>query len=548
MSSIDEKKSDQSSSIEDPSMVCGCVQDGEEPEQRAGLSGWRLNVLTVGLGICVFLSSLDVIIVSTSLTGIAKDLQSFDQSSWVVSSYLITYFSFLIIWAKVSDLVGRKPMVLLAMIIFLAFSGGCGGAQTTLQLIVLRAFQGVGGGGTFSMVPIIVAEMVSPEKYAAYNALMSFSIALSFLLGPLIGGAIVDHTSWRWIFYINLPAGAVGVLLVWIAMPGAFPNVSNPSKLWNLPKGLVFRGRIDYPGFGMLLAASVFLIVAIEEAAVLYTWNDSVVIVLLALAALLLGAFIAWEWFLNHSNSSRDPVFPWGFFKDRVFAGACLTTMLTGVPFMTLVLELPGRFQILNNSSAFDSGVCILPFTLTIAVAAGMTGGLTARGRVPVFFVFAGAAALQILGVGLLYTVPADIPLGGRVYGYQILAGTGVGLTLTAAILLAPSLVDGKGLSVAMGTITQMRVLGGAVGVSIATNLINSAVQNQLKGQVPSDILQGIMHDVSSTEGLEESTQKLIRHAFADGYESQLLMVLGFCAAQVLALVLMWERPMRRLE
>lgn len=121
-------------------------------------------------------------------------------------------------------------------------------------------------------------------------------------------------------------------------------------------------------------------------------------------------------------------------------------TLLTGVPFMTLVLELPGRFQILNNTNAFESGVRILPFTLGIALAAGTTGALTARGRVPVFLVFCASAVLQVLGVGLLYSVAANTELGGKVYGYQVLAGTGVGLTLTAAILIAPSLVDGNGL------------------------------------------------------------------------------------------------------
>ncbi|KAL4740610.1 major facilitator superfamily domain-containing protein [Aspergillus similis] len=517
--------------------------DGEKPCLR----GWRLTSLTIGLAIAVFLSSLDAIIVSTSLATIAEDLQAFGKSSWVVSSYLTTYFSFLIIWAKISDLVGRKVMLITALVIFLGFSGGCGGAQTALQLIILRAFQGTGGAGLFSMVPIITVEMVPPDEYAVYNAIMAFSIALSFLLGPLTGGAIVDHTSWRWVFYINLPAGALGILLIWLSMPGAFPDLSSPTSLWSLPKNVDFHRRVDYPGFGLLLAASVFLIVAIEEAAVLYTWDNAVVIVLLVLSFVLLGAFLTWIWFLHRSDSSREPVFLWEFVKDRVFMGMCLMTFLSGVPLATLVLELPGRFQILNNTSAFDSGIRILPLTLTIALSSALAGGLTARGRAPPFVVFSTAAALQIVGLGLLYSVPANSPLSARLYGYQTLIGTGVGMSLATAILMIPSLVSEKGMSGAVGSMVQFRVLGGAVGLSVATNLLNNAVQDRLRDQIGPDVLHSIMKNVSSMAALPDSTQMLIREAFTDGYQRQLLVMLGFCAAEVLALGMMWEWPMKRL-
>ncbi|CBF75171.1 hypothetical protein AN3884.2 [Aspergillus nidulans FGSC A4] len=510
-------------------------------EEKSYLRGRRLTSLTIGLAIAVFLSSLDAIIVSTSLAAIAEDMQAFDKSSWVVSSYLTTYFSFLIIWANFSDLVGRKVMLITALVIFLGFSGGCGGAQTILQLIILRAFQGAGGAGIFSMVPIITAEMVHPDKYAVYNANMAFSIALSFLLGPLIGGALVDHTSWRWIFYINLPPGAVGILLVWLSMPGAFPDLSMPTSLWNLPKNVDFHRRVDYPGFGLLLAASIFLIVAIEEAAVLYTWDNAVVIVLLVLSFVLVCAFLTWIWFLHRSDSFREPVFLWEFVKNRVFMGTCLMTLLSGVPLVTLVLELPGRFQILNNNSAFDSGIRILPLTLTIAISSALAGGLTARGRVPPLVVFSAAAALQIVGLGLLYSVPTDSPLSAALYGYQTLIGTGVGMSLATAILTVPSLVRENGM-------LQFRVLGGAVGLSVATNLLNNAVQDRLQGQIGPDVLHRIMEDISSMVSLPDSTQMSIRDAFADGYQRQLLMVLGFCAAEILALGMMWERPMKRYQ
>ncbi|PYI08190.1 MFS general substrate transporter [Aspergillus sclerotiicarbonarius CBS 121057] len=498
------------------------------------LSGWRLRLLTIGLCLCCFLSALDAIIVSTSLTAIAKDLQNFEKSSLVVSSYLTCYFSFMIIWAKVSDMIGRKPMLVTAVIFFLAFSGGCGGAKTMLQLIILRAFQGIGGAGIFSMVPIVAAEMVTPDRYALYNSLISLAIAVSFLLRPLIGGAISDNTTWRWIFYINLPVGAIGVILICLTMPAAFPDMS-----------VNLCDKVDYPGFFILLVACILLIVAIEEAGVSFAWDSALVIVFLVLSVVLFCAFLGWEWHLQQSKSTRESVFPWEFVKNRVLMGLCLTALLSGVPFMTLILELPGRFQTLNSNSGLDAGSRILPLTLTIAFGSGLTGVLTARGRVPPFLVFLAAAALQVLGVGLLYSVHPSTALPARLYGYQILSGLGVGLSLTTALMVMPSIVEKRNLS--LGSISQLRILGGAIGISIATNLLNNTVKSRLKLELPLNALDDILKDISSVQTLSAHEQTLVRAAFADGYQKQLIMVLGFCAAQLLALSLMWEKPLRRL-
>ncbi|PLB48687.1 MFS general substrate transporter [Aspergillus steynii IBT 23096] len=515
--------------------------------RRVTLSGWRLKLLTTGLNLCCFLSALDAIIVTTSLTAIAEDLRSFDESSWVVSSFLTCYFSFLIIWAKVSDLVGRKVVLVAAVVFFLAFSGGCGGARSTLQLIILRAFQGIGGAGVFSMVPIVTAEMVPPDRYAAFSSIVSISIALSFLLGPLLGGVITDGASWRWIFYINLPVGAVGLFFVYVAMPGAFPDVSNPSSLWVSPRKSHIRRKVDYPGFILLLAASVLLIVAIEQAGISFSWDSALVIVLLIFAIMLLIGFMLWEWYLHRSRNSTEPVFPWRFVKHRFLLGACLISLLSGVPYMTLVLGLPGRFQNLNNDSGLDAGIHILPFTLSIAMASASASGLTARGRLPPIAVFAIGAALQVLGVGLLYSVYPSSSLPARIYGYQILAGVGIGLSLTTTLNIMPFVVDRKDLSVALGAVIQLRILGGALGVAISANLLNNTLRSQLSSEMPSTMIQHVLQDIFYSRTLSTSQQQLVQAAFADGYRKQLLMVLVFAAAQLFALAIMWEKPLRRL-
>lgn len=177
------------------------------------------------------------------------------------------------------------------------------------------------------MVPIIVAEMVEPAKYGAYNGIVSLAIAFSFLLGPLFGGAISDGTTWRWIFYINLPVGVVGLVLVLVAMPAGFPDpsaIANPKSFSLIKRNVTLRDRIDYPGFFMLLAASVLLIVAIEEAGISFAWSSALVIAFLVVAGLLLILFFAWQWYLDHTKSAREPVFPWPFVKKRVLMGMYL--------------------------------------------------------------------------------------------------------------------------------------------------------------------------------------------------------------------------------
>lgn len=177
------------------------------------------------------------------------------------------------------------------------------------------------------MVPIIVAEMVEKERYGAYNGIVSLAIAISFILGPILGGAITDGTTWRWIFWINIPVGFVGLVLVFVAMPAEFPHQSSrePSDSFGLVKrGISLRGKVDYPGFFLLLAASVLLIVAIEEAGTSFAWSSSLVIALLVIAGVLLVAFVAWEWNIDHRGSQREPVFPWSFFKKRVLMGMYL--------------------------------------------------------------------------------------------------------------------------------------------------------------------------------------------------------------------------------
>ncbi|TGO28679.1 hypothetical protein BPAE_0024g00240 [Botrytis paeoniae] len=525
----------------------GTTSDQSASDGPRYLSGWRLSLLTLGLCLSLMLSSLDITIVSTALVTISDNLQAFDQSSWIVNSYLTTYFSALIIWAKMSDLVGRKIMLVVALVIFLAFSGGCGGASNSTQLITFRALQGVGGAGIFSMVPIIVAEMVVPEQYGKFNGIISLALAISFLLGPLLGGAIPQHTTWRWIFWINLPIGMVGLVLVILAMPAGFPD-NRPSKAILLPPKLSdLRGKFDYVGFLLLPTACIFLIVAFEEAGVAFAWNSALVITFLVLAFVLLALFFAWQRLLFLKKSARQPVIPWVFLKNRVLMGIYIYALLSGVPFVTLVIEIPQRVQNISDTSTLIAGVRVLPYTMSVAVGSAIMGVLTAKGRIPPIYVLITATVLQILGTGLLYSIPVTAHMPASFYGYEVLAGMGVGLGLTTLLSITPFIVEKRLLAVALGGVTQMRILGGAIGVAIATSLLSSNVISALADILPAETVNHLLQNISSVALLSPGDQIAVRTAFAQGYKKQLAMILGFCAAELLAIGLMWEIKPRRL-
>ncbi|TGO54125.1 hypothetical protein BCON_0112g00210 [Botryotinia convoluta] len=525
----------------------GTTSDQSASDGPRYLSGWRLSLLTLGLCLSLMLSSLDITIVSTALVTISDDLQAFDQSSWIVNSYLTTYFSALIIWAKMSDLVGRKIMLVVALVIFLAFSGGCGGASNSTQLITFRALQGVGGAGIFSMVPIIVAEMVVPEQYGKFNGIVSLALAISFLLGPLLGGAIPQHTTWRWIFWINLPIGMVGLVLVILTMSAGFPD-NRPSKAILLPPKMSdVRGKFDYVGFLLLPTACIFLIVAFEEAGVAFAWNSALVITFLVLAFVLLSLFFAWQRLLFLKQSTRQPVIPWVFLKNRVLMGIYIYALLSGVPFVALVIEIPQRVQNISNTSTLIAGVRVLPYTMSVAVGSAITGGLTAKGRIPPIYVLITATVLQILGTGLLYSIPVTAHMPASFYGYEVLAGMGVGLGLTTLLNITPFIVEKRLLAVALGGVTQMRILGGAIGVAIATSLLSNNVISALADILPAETVNHLLQNISSVVLLSPGDQIAVRTAFAQGYKKQLAMILGFCAAELLAIGFMWERKPRRL-
>lgn len=282
------------------------------------LVGWRLVVVLIAAFLGLFLSLLDSTIVAVALTTIADEFGAFDQSSWVITAYLLTYMAFSIIVSRLSDIFGRKIMLLVALTLFAAFSLGCALSRSMLELIVLRAFQGMGASGLFTLAIVIALESFPPQDRGYIGAAVSIVQVVSGVMGPLVGGALSTHgTNWRWIFYLNLPICAVAILIVLLAWPS--------DQTHNAFSTRAFRS-IDILGCLLLLSASVLFVFALQQAgSFTYAWDSGAIITCLVLAATTLLAFIGWQlWLASRPDLIIKPVFPMHVIRHRVMGSALM--------------------------------------------------------------------------------------------------------------------------------------------------------------------------------------------------------------------------------
>ncbi|KAL8634834.1 MAG: hypothetical protein Q9228_007608, partial [Teloschistes exilis] len=424
---------------------------------------------------------------ANSTTSILKDITIIDfakEQRPDQKPQIVYLDGFLIIIARLSDIFGRKPLIVFTIIVFVIFSAACAAAQTLTQLIVLRAFQGIGGGGIYTLVFVMSAELVPLARYAKTAALLSIVFATSSLLGPVLGGVICDHTTWRWVFYLNIPAGLLALVLIMISMPRDFPYHHAKSKF-----SIDSIRRIDFTGFFLLLAASILLVTALEEGGTEYSWRSATVL------CIFFASVIAWTiFFLRERIESRkhrldksdfDSVLPWHLITNRFWASMILHAFFTGIGYLTMAIDLPQKFQVVNSDSAFRAGYRLLALMLSFSLAAVVSSMLTEKKRVPPLYTLCAAACLQILGLALmtsLSTTTQGTAFPREQYGYEIIMGFGFGLSISTLIMTIPLVVDHTvDGAITMGAIAQARSLGGSVGISIATNLLNNHLKQGLR-------------------------------------------------------------------
>jgi EmrB/QacA subfamily drug resistance transporter len=411
--------------------------------------------------LATLLAALDQTVVATALPQIVTDLHGFSELSWVVSAFLVAATVTVPLYGKLSDLYGRRRMFVVAISIFIVGSALCGAAQSMGQLIAFRALQGVGAGGLLPLSQAAIADLFSPRERGRYQGYIASMWATAAVAGPLLGGTFTDAASWRWIFFINIPLGAIALVVVQRTMR-AQTNVR--------------EHRIDYAGAAVLSVAITGLLLACTWGGTTYPWTSPEVLVTGIGGLVLTAVFIAIE------RRVEEPLLPLALFRDRVFSVSTGGGFVIGAIIFAVSIYVPVFSQGVQDISATSSGVVLVPFSLGWVAAATVTGQLISRtGRYRPFpivggvFILGGLALLTLLGEG---TAPAAVG------GILAITGIGMGMSFQPYIIATQNAVEVSNLGIATATIQFFRSMGGSLAVAALGTLLSNRLAAELQAHL----------------------------------------------------------------
>lgn len=420
----------------------------------------RLEILgAVLLGI--FLAALDQTVVGTALPVIVTELQGNDVYTWAFMSYLVTATPSGPIYGKLSDIFGRRPIFLIGVVIFLVGSLLCGLSQEMWQFILFRGIQGLGAGALFPVALAIIGDVFAPSERGKYQGFFGAVFGMSSLIGPAIGGVITDTIGWHWVFFVNLPLGALVLVIIWRTLP--------------THRAAEVDRHIDYLGATLLVAALVPILVGFTNKQ-FGDWTDPDVGGLIALGLLLAAAFVWAE------SRAREPILPLSLFRIRAFTVSVAAMFLAVMGFFAAVVFLPRWYQVVEGTSAAESGYQILPLLMGLIVSAVASGQIVARtGRYKPLIV----GALVVLAVGLfaLTNLRPDTP-GPLVWLWMAVTGVGIGPAFAVFILVVQNSVPVRQLGVGTSALTLFQQVGGTVGLAITGTLFGSVFLEEVPKQL----------------------------------------------------------------
>jgi EmrB/QacA subfamily drug resistance transporter len=483
----------------------------------ARLSKRRIVLTTIGAIAGMFLAALDSTIVATAMPTVIGDLHGINHYAWVFTAYLLAEIASIPVWGRLADTFGRKHMFLLGMIIFLGGSVLCGASTSMVELVLFRAMQGVGAGCLLTVAQTIVADLYTLEQRAKLSAVMSAVFGFSSIIGPLIGGFLTDHLSWRWVFYVNLPIGIAAIVLVQLVMIEPLEHRH--------------RHRIDWFGACTLLGWTGLLVFALETGGRDYAWGSPAIIGSLTASALLLVAFIIGE------RRATEPLIPLDLFRVPALRAATVISVPLGMVMFAVISFLPLFVQVVQRSSATDAGRVLTPMMLALMVGSALGARLVLKIGYRMMCT-AAFGALLIGAVLLLRVGAASTQL--EVSVAMVFLGVGIGFGFMATTLAAQNSVDLPSMGVATGLVNFTRQLGGAFGVAIGAALMLTTLTDRLVEAFPhAHIKASALLSPHAAANFPPETQQIVRGAFADALHVVFIAALVIVVLGVITIALM---------
>ena len=420
----------------------------------------RILAIYSGLMVTLLLAALDQTIVSTALPRIVGDLGGLTQYSWVFTAYLLATTVTVPLYGKLGDVYGRRPLFIIAICVFLLGSALCGVAQGMTQLVIFRAVQGLGAGGLFPLSLAVIGNIVPPRDRGRYQGLIGAVFAAASIIGPAVGGFIVDNTSWRWIFYVNLPVGGLALLVIWITMPR---------------RRDVRPRSIDWLGAVVLALGTTALLLGLVWGGRQYAWGSAHVVAALLAATVLLVVFAIWE------RRVEEPILPFDVLRNPIVLSSILCMGLVGMAMFGTIAYVPLFVQGVIGTSATSSGVVLTPLMLGAVTTSILSGQWVSRtGR------YRGNALVGpiVLTIGMLLLWRMDVhTTSGEAARNMVVAGIGIGSMMQVFVLSVQNAVRREQMGSATALTQFARSIGATVGVTVIGVIVNLGLPQGLHGE-----------------------------------------------------------------
>ena len=498
----------------------------EPGTSTAPASTRHILLIFAGLILTMLLSSLDQSMFSTALPTIVGELNGVDRMLWVTTAYILASTIMLPVYGKLSDLIGRKGLFIAAISLFVVGSILGGTAQDMNMLIIGRAVQGLGGGGLMILSQAIIADVVPARERGRYMGIMGGVFAISSVAGPLLGGWFTEGPGWRWGLWINIPLGILAIV--------------SAALFLHLPKNTAGRPKVDFPGMGLLAAASTGLVLITTWGGRTYDWNSAVII------SLIVATVVAGVAFVLVERRAAEPIMPLHLFKERNFSLTTTAGLITGIAMFGAIAYLPTYLQMVTGVNATQAGLLMIPLMAALLVSSIVSGQLVSKFGRYKWLPVVGTTIIAI-SLFLLSTMTPSLAIW-ILCSYLAIMGLGLGMSMQILILIVQNTFPGSQVGTATAANNYFRQIGASLGTAVVGSLFVAKLTDLLKERLPAGAGSAAGGSNSFTPAavrhLPDAIRQVIVGAYNDALTPVFLYMVPLVIAAAILLLFITEKPL----